>query len=149
MATVGAAAFAPITLGPFVERQPFSEATIAAARAGLSLKPYEQRGPFYSYVIMKGDSDVRGALGVCNGRVQFASFTVDDFDDFTSILRERIREWGQPRVNVVTLQVVDASRSVEMMDFKWLSRRYTLRFSARRSGGLTGDQSFGDGLKCL
>ena len=149
LALAAAAAAAPPMLGPFQQGQSVDDASGAATRAGLSLKLYDRRGRYDSYWIVKGQSDVRGALGVCGGRVQFASFIVEGFDNFTALLRDKTEEWGQPQVKVVTIQVSDASRTLERMTFKWPAHGYELTFNARKADGMNGNQSFGGGLKCL
>lgn len=137
------------TLGPFQQGQSFADASAAAVRTALRLQLYNRSGHLDSYAIMKGQSDVRGTVGVCNGRVQFASFNVENFDDFTTLLRTRVEQWGQPEVKVVPVPLADASRSIELMSFKWVAHNYKLEFSARQTAGMYGWQSFGDGLKCL
>lgn len=138
----------PVRLGPFMSGQTMEEATSAAAAAGLNLRPFQSRKWFQSYWIMDNQSKVRGSLGMCGGKLQFAGFTVDSFDDFTTLLRQRTEQWGQPRVSVDTIEVADASRSIELLTFKWPTQRYELSFSARRADGLTGNQSIGYGLVC-
>jgi hypothetical protein len=97
---------------------------------------------------MQGHANVRGSLDLCNGRVQYVSFSIDKFDDFTSLLRQYIAQWGQPKTSVVTVEVADASRSIDMLTFQWAAHRYELTFNARLADGLTGNQSPGFGLKC-
>lgn len=138
---------APVSLGPFHPGQSFADAQSSAGRAGLTLRQYESRGASASYWVLSG-SDPRGSVGFCRGAVVSASFNVNGYDEFTRLLRVAIANYGQPQVSVDTKEVVDASRSLEIMTFKWPSH-YELSFLARQSDGMYGFQSFMPGTKCL
>jgi hypothetical protein len=142
-----AAVAGPITLGPFHPGQSLADATAAAARAGLSLRQDGRGGPTEGYWVLKG-SEPLGSVGFCRGAVQSAHFNINGYDEFTTLLRLAIAKHGQPLVSFETQQLVDASRSLEIMAFKWPSRHYELEFFARQADGLYGFQSFSLATEC-
>jgi hypothetical protein len=146
---LAAAAQVAVKVGPFEVGQPLPAAREAAQFNGLELRPWRDTGRFNTFSLWDRGGTLRGTLSACDGAVQFASLDLKSYDDFTSMLRQRLEGLGQPKVALETNEITDGSGTVESLTFTWGTRRYAMWVNGKSGSGFWGNHSIGTGLKCL
>ena len=67
-----------------------------------------------------------GSMASCRGTVWSVSITVASCDDFYTLLRSHIAEWGSPIVHFLTIPFDDGSSVAEQLKYDWPQRHYGL-----------------------
>lgn len=135
-------------LGGFFFDQTLSESQSMANRSGDHLVPDEPQGPFQEYFIVDSTKRTLGTLGFCRGRLIVAALGVPSYSDFTTLLRLKLQELGQPRVSFASIPSTDGSKITEELTFTWKEHFYKLSYNPNSEDGSSGNQAIGVGLGC-